>query len=133
MDFLSFTEYKEMSLEPVDQEEFEVLNRRANQVINQETRYFYRHQNFENDHEWRKEAVKNAITQQIDFFSQTGSSSLEKMNNEPMSFSAGRTSITNANTQSEEKSRATLLSADAKSYLTGTGLLYRGIGRGPIC
>lgn len=129
MEFLNFAEYTELSTDPVTTEEFGPLNKKATQVINQETRHFYRFQNFDEDHEWRKEAVKGAIAMQIDFFKKTGKTTLEEMKTEPLSFSAGRTSITNANSQSQQKTRSSILAADAHNLLNGTGLLYRGVGR----
>ncbi|MDB1652573.1 hypothetical protein PMU66_02645 [Enterococcus durans] len=53
----------------------------------------------------------------------------ESINNAPQSFSAGRTSISNAsryNPSGENESKP-LVSEDIYIYLEGTGLLYRGV------
>lgn len=129
IEFLTFEEYKELSTDPVDEEKFGPLNKKATQIINQATRQFYHFEDFEEDLDWRKETVKTAAAVQIDFFVETGMTTLEEMQSKPLSFSAGRTSITNSNSQSQQKTRTTLLSADAQNLLNGTGLLYRGIDR----
>lgn len=128
MELLTYVEYESISLNPIDASAFQKMNQLATEIINTNTRNFYIGNNFELDHPWRKEAVKRAISYQIDFLDKTGITTLEEMQSSPQSFSAGRTSITNSNSQSRETKRETLLSADARSVLSGTGLLYRGVG-----
>ncbi len=130
MELLTYADYQGISPNPVEPDVFGNkgrLNAIATDIVNRNIRNFYRGKDFEKDHEWRKEAVKRAITYQVDFLSESGVTTLEQLQDEPLSFSAGRTSVTNSNTQSQKAPRSTLLSLDARDVLTSTGLLYRGV------
>lgn len=129
MELLTYAEYKKISVGNIDESKFDKLNQRATDVINVATRQFYLRHDFESDHEWRKDAVKRAVAYQIDLFDSIGATTLEDAQRAPRAFSVGRTSITNSSTQTKEEKRSTILSADAESILSGTGLLYRGVGR----
>lgn len=131
MTYLNYEEYRGLSIEPVEQEEFSKLIKQANMVFNVATRRFYLGKDFKSDHVWRQEAVKQALAYQVDYYSELGAHTFEGINNTPGSVSLGRTSISktvgNRQAVSEDKS---LLSVEAQSILSGTGLLYRGVSRG---
>lgn len=58
-----------------------------------------------------------------------GADTYERINNTPQSFSAGRTSISNAsryNPSGKNESKS-LVAEDIYIYLEGTGLLHRGV------
>jgi len=129
MAYLTFEEYKDRSMDPVTEEEFNKLLIQAQNVIDVATRRFYLFNNFEADHDWRKDAVKTATTYQIDYFNEVGGTTHESLNQRPQSWSAGRTNVTNSSgrirTGAEEKK--SLLAVETQSALLGTGLLYRGV------
>lgn len=130
MTYLEYEEYKELSVEAIEEDRFNVLLPRAEQVIDTITRYHYRNNLFAEDHEWRKDAVKLAVMYQIEFFVEKGATTLEGIQSQPDSFSAGRTSITNRSSRSRElETEKSLLATGARNALVATGLLYRGVQR----
>lgn len=131
MAYLDYMEYLGIAINPIEEEKFKKLNKRATSIINVATRHFYQWNDFESDHEWRKQAVKEATAYQVEFFDEAGATTHEALNNNPQSVSLGRTTINKGSRQgsvtSEDKS---LLSIEAENALLGTGLLFRGVARG---
>lgn len=131
MTYLNYEEYKELSADAVSGEEFRRLNRQASNIFDVATQRYYQGKDFDTDYEWRQEAVKLAITYQIDFFNETGTTSFEGLNSKPQAVSLGRTRISKSSgTQVKADEKKSLLSVEAQSMLIGTGLLYRGVRRG---
>lgn len=129
MSYLSFDEYKELSVDPVDEDEFNKLAKAAERIINITVRRFYEFNDFNRDAEWRQTAYKEAIAHQLDYFKEMGTTTFEGLNNLPQSVQLGRTMISqtsrfNAGGSNEKRS---LLSVEAEMTLVGTGLLSRGV------
>jgi len=130
MAYLTFEEYKAMPYKTVSEEEFPDLLETASDVIDPETSFFYRFNSLDEDVvNFRREQFKKAIGCQIGFMAESGSMTTQGLNT-PNSFSIGRTTISKGSTANSTGSdgKPNLLSDDAISLLTHTGLLYRGIG-----
>ena len=115
----------------IPQDEFNKLEKKAGLVLDSLTRFFYKNRSLEDDVEFRREAFKMAMVEQIDYFygnSLTKVSDLTS-NGEYASVTIGRTSqsLNTAANGSNPRSKET--SEDVLLYLRGTGLLYRGLGR----
>lgn len=125
MPYLTYEEYLEMGFVELEKSEFDRLLKRASDVIDGITRHFYRYNDLDDDVPFRREMFKKAIAAQIQYFHDKGGT----MNHEivsPLTVNIGRTSVLmgEKNQQSENK----IISVDALRYLSGTGLLYCGIG-----
>lgn len=126
---LTYEEYTQLSTNPVGGPEFDKLLKRAITVINVITRYFYESNNFEDDNDFRKKRVKEALTFQIDHFAEVGETTFEGMNRTPQSVSLGRTTITQTSSRVADNTRViSITPQEAISALQGTGLLNRGVG-----
>ena len=128
---LTYAKYKLLSAKQVVEQEFNKLIAAAEDVINVETLRHYQFNDFDSDVVWRQEAYLMAIAKQVDYFSEVGATSLEAINARPQSISLGRTSISYGASQSAAKENrvASLLCDGARSSLSGTGLLFRGVKR----
>lgn len=128
MPYLTFEEYKDLGFKSMDETEFRELIRKASDIIDDVTGFFYKHNDFINDHEFRRNQFKKAVAAQIEYFNELGGTTTESINKTPQAFSAGRTSVSmggrNQTTGHEQK---TLISKDAIGYLRWTGLLYTGV------
>lgn len=125
MAYLTYEEYLGMGFAEMEKGEFDRLLKRASDVIDGITRHFYRYNDLDDDVPFRREMFKKAIAAQIQYFHDKGGT----MNHEivsPLTVNIGRTSVLmgEKNQQSENK----IISVDALRYLSGTGLLYCGIG-----
>lgn len=128
MSYLTYEEYNDLGFSKVDETEFEELIRKASDVIDDVTGFFYKHNDFINDHEFRRNQFKKAVAAQIEYFNELGGTTTESINKTPQSFSAGRTSVSmGGRNQTTGHERKTLLSNDAIGYLRWTGLLYTGV------
>lgn len=125
MPYLTYEEYNEMGFVEIEQTEFERLLKRASDVINNVTRYFYRQNDLETDISFRKEQFKKAVAVQIEYFHDMGATSSHEINS-PISVQIGRTQISSG--VANQKKTNTIVSDDALMYLQSIGLLYRGIG-----
>src|SRR5690625_1335944 len=130
MPYLSYSEFKELAphIELVETE-FEKLLPKASDVLNNVTSHFYARYDIEKDNSWRVKQFKKALCAQIEYFNEVGSTTFESINNTPQTFSAGRTSVSNAsryNASGKNESRQ-LVAEDVYIYLEGTGLLYAGV------
>lgn len=131
MAYLNYLEYQEISIEPIEKDAFDKLNKHATLVIDIAIRHFYKGKDFEADYDWRRDAVKTAVAYQIDYYFEVGAHSYEGLNSSPGSVTLGRTSISkNVGNRISQDDNKSLLSVEAQSILSGTGLLYRGVGRG---
>ncbi|GEN30237.1 hypothetical protein HNQ35_000060 [Cerasibacillus quisquiliarum] len=129
MPYLTYNEYTELGFEEMEQSEFEKLLKRASGVLDSITRYFYRHNDLESDVEFRKEQFKKALAAQISYFYDMGGTSSHELN-EPETVTIGRTTVSSGGRSNSnvEDNKNKLVSEDVYMYLSGTGLLYRGIG-----
>ena len=130
MPYLTHDEYKVMTFqEEVSELEFNRYYRYASATLDVETRHFYAKHDFLTDNEWRKSQFKKALVAQIDYYIETGAMTLEGLNNEAQSVQVGRTSLSqtsNFNASGANEKKETI-SHEAVMFLTGTGLLYRGV------
>lgn len=131
MAYLTYSEYKTFTAEPVLEPEFDKLILRAEAAINTLIRYYYDGMTFENDFDWRKKAVKSAVAFQIDYYHEAGVSSQKGLTDTPQQVTLGRTTITREfRSGSEAKGKASFVCQESVNALTNTGLLYRGVGHG---
>lgn len=129
MPYLEYSEFEQMSSREIDELTFNRLLAKSSLVLDNATNHFYQRNDINKDNIWRVNKFKEALSSQIDYFDVLGATSYEEINSSPQTFSAGRTSVSNA---SRYKSSGTneakqLLAEDAAIYLEGTGLLYRGV------
>lgn len=129
MDYLTYDEFKEYSTREINEKEFNNLLPKASAVLNSITDHFYVRFDMDIDNGWRVKQFKQALTAQIEYFDILGASSFEEINNAPQTFSAGRTSVSNASRYNSSGANETkpLVAEDVYIYLEGSGLLYRGV------
>ena len=130
MPYLSYSEFKELAPHiEMEESEFNKLLPKASDVLDNLTSYFYVKNDIEQDNTWRVNQFKKALCAQIEYFNEVGSTTFESINNTPQTFSAGRTSVSNAsryNPSGKNESKQ-LVAEDVYIYLEGTGLLYAGV------
>lgn len=131
MSYIDFKEFKELTGVSDDYvENFDKYLPKATAVIDNVTNYFYQFNELLTDKvTFRVRQFKLALCAQIMYFVDVGADTYESINNAPQSFSAGRTSISNAsryNPSGNNESKS-LTAEDVYLYLEGTGLLYRGV------
>ena len=129
MPYLTYEEYIDLGFEEMEQSEFEKLLKKASDVVDSVTRYFYKFNNLSDDVPFRQEQFKKAVAAQIEYFYDMGATSSHGIN-EPGHVQIGRTSISQGgrNSSGQDESKSNLVSNDVYIYLSDTGLLYRGIG-----
>ena len=131
MAYLTFEEYKGYGYETIDQSDFDKLIRKAGDYLDVETRSFYQFNSLENDlSKFRKDNFKKAVALQVEYMYQTGASSTAEINS-PQSWSVDGMSVTEASRYSNtgKNEAPSIVSEDAVRMLSGTGLLYRGVGQ----
>ncbi|MBF0021146.1 hypothetical protein HAX41_13505 [Enterococcus faecalis] len=131
MSYIDFEEFKELTGETDEyKENFDKYLAKATAVIDNVTNYFYQFNDLLADKvTFRVHQFKLALCAQIMYFVEVGADTYDSINNAPQSFSAGRTSISNAsryNSSGNNESKS-LTAEDVYLYLEGTGLLYRGV------
>lgn len=131
MHYITYTEFEVLTegTFEITKEEFTQLLPKSSAVLDSATSYFYKRNNLEKDHYWRRNQFKLALCTQIQYFHSLGATTFEEINNTPQTFQAGRTSVSNAsryNPNGANESKP-LLSKDVYVYLDGTGLLYSGV------
>src|SRR5690625_4942052 len=130
MPYLTYEEYKGFGYEEIEQNEFNKLLPRASDILDFVTRNFYHFNDLEKDIEFRRMKFKKAIAAQIAYFNDIGGT----MSHEMTDFNhvqIGRTSMSKGGRQSSTSSsddKNSVVSEDVYIILSGTGLLYRGIG-----
>lgn len=129
MPYLTYDEYKDFGFTEIEENEFNKLIKKASDVLDSVTRFFYKQNVLEDDVEFRKKQFKKALAAQIEYFHDTGVTSSHELN-EPGSVTIGRTTVSKSSRNSSEanEKQNSLVSEDVLMYLRGTGLLYRGIG-----
>lgn len=130
MPYLTFDEFKELAPHmELEEPEFNRLLRKASAVLNNITSYFYVKNDIEHDNSWRANQFKQALVAQIEYFHELGATTFESINNAPQSFSAGRTTVSNASRFKATGTNETksLVAEDVFVFLEGTGLLYAGV------
>lgn len=125
MAYLTYNEYISFGFTEIDETEFEKLLPKASDVIDSITRYFYRYNNIDDDVPFRREMFKKAIAAQIQYFHDKGGTMRHEIGS-PLTINIGRTSVLMG--EKNQQSENTIISTDAIRYLSGTGLLYCGIG-----
>ncbi len=126
MTYLTYEEFEKKSSAKVDENEFNQLVAKASAVLDNVTNYFYVKNDIEKDNEWRVNQFKQALIAQVEYFEEAGATTSEGINKAPQSFSAGRTTVTNASRSSDDESKS-LIASDVYMYLEGTGLLNRAV------
>lgn len=130
MAYLTYQEFTEISKIETDETTFNKLLPKASDVLDHVTNNFYQKIDINEDiYLWRVQQFKKALSAQIEFFNEVGSSTYEGINKQPQSFSAGRTTVTNAiryNTVGANESKS-VIAEEVYMHLSGTGLLYRGL------
>ncbi|TSB47129.1 hypothetical protein [Alkalicoccobacillus porphyridii] len=130
MAYLTYEEFQELSgLDHITEAEFKKRLPKASAILNGATNNFYQYRPMELDNPWRVNLFKQGLCAQIEYFNVLGATTFEEINNAPQTFSAGRTSVSNAsryNPNGANESKP-LIAEDVFIYLDGTGLLYSGV------
>lgn len=130
MPYLTYEEFQDLSDTEIEESKFNKLNKKASAVLDNITSFFYVKNDINKDNEWRVNQFKQALCAQIEYFEEVGATNFESINNAPQTFSAGRTSVSNAsryNPSGANESKP-LVAEDVFIYLEGTGLLFTGVG-----
>ncbi|WP_347101970.1 hypothetical protein [Streptococcus parasanguinis] len=125
MDYLTYPEYLELGFDEIDK--FDELYKRAEMTINLYIHNFYAYKDFDSDFEPRKQAVKNAVANQIAYLERTGIMSAEEKQS-LASVTVGRTTVSYQNgSQSVSSGKRYNLSLDAENWLRMAGFGYSGV------
>lgn len=126
--YLTYEEYKKMGYTELDQEEFDKLITRACDYLDVQTRNFYQFKSLDDDLEFRKIKFKKAIALQVEYMYQTDAQTSAEINR-PQSWSVDGMSVSEASRYSNtgKNEAPSIISEDAISALSGTGLLHRGL------
>lgn len=127
--YLTYEEYVILSQHELEMKQFEKLLPKATSIIDNVTSHFYVRNDIAKENTWRVRQFKLALCAQIEYFDQLGSTTFEQINNTPQTFSAGRTSVSNAsryNPSGANESKP-LIAEDVFIYLEGTGLLSAAV------
>lgn len=130
--YLTVEEYRKLALQPSEEytdEELVHLLEHAEYLMNIQIRYFYDSHDFESDNVRRKNAVKRAIAAQVDYYIESGFTSVYGLKNDVSSVSLGRTTISGNRGQNSgnDFTNITGLCSEFWQLLQGTGLLWRGV------
>lgn len=128
MPYLTYEEFKTLNSTDIDEVTFNKYLPKAIVVLDNTTNHFYAKHDMTKDNAWRVSKFKQALSAQIEYFDELGASTFESINNSPQTFSAGRTSVSNAsryNPRGANESKP-LVAEDIYIYLSGTGLLFSG-------
>lgn len=129
MSYLSYLEYQKIGYTSMTEDEFDELVNKACDLVDVQTRNFYQFNDLESDIDFRKSKFKKAVAAQIEYMYQANATSTLEINS-PQSWSVDGMSVTEAsrynNTGANES--PSIMSDDAILLLSGTGLLFRGLG-----
>lgn len=128
--YLTHQELKDLYSVDIEEQEFNKLLPKASAILDNVTNSFYSRNDIDKDNTWRVKQFKQALCSQIEYFHVLGAATFEEINSSPQTFTAGRTSVSNAsryNPGGANESKP-LVAEDVYIYLEGTGLLYAGIG-----
>jgi len=129
MPYLTYEEFTELADVEIEEQKFNSLLPKASSILDNVTNHFYVKNDIEQDNTWRVHKFKQALCAQIEYFNELGATTFESINNAPQTFSAGRTSVSNAsryNPSGRNESKP-LVAEDVYIYLEGTGLLFSGV------
>lgn len=129
MAYLTFEEFRGLTDKDISEDQFKKLLPKASAILDNITSYFYQRVSVDDDNLWRVHKFKQALCSQIEYFHVLGATTFEEINNAPQTFSAGRTSVSNAsryNPSGANESKP-LIAEDVFIYLEGTGLLFTGV------
>lgn len=125
MDYLTYPEYLKLGFDETDK--YDELYKRAEMTVNLYIRNFYAYKDFDSDFGPRKQAVKNAVANQIAYLERTGIMSAEEKQS-LASVTVGRTTVSYQNgTQSVSSGKRYNLSLDAENWLNIAGFNYSGV------
>lgn len=129
MAYLTYAEYTEFGFNTVNDDEFDNLITVASDTLDSITGYFYKEKDIAKDLSFRSERFKKAIAVQINYFKEAGGTTFEAINSSPQTFTAGRTTVSNASRYKAGGRNETkpLVAEEVYMYLKGTGLLYAGV------
>ena len=127
MAYLTLEEFQRRSHVDLTFEEFEEHLERSSDLLDYLTCYFFVVNDMILVNPWINDQFKKALVAQIEYFIEVGGTSFESMNNGPQSFSAGRTSVTQKQGNSNQQISKELVAEEVYIYLSGTGLLFRGV------
>lgn len=129
MSYLSYLEYQKIGYTSMTEDDFDVLVNKACDLVDVQTRNFYQFNDLESDIDFRKSKFKKAVAAQIEYMFQANATSTLEINS-PQSWTVDGMSVTEAsrynNTGANES--PSIVSDDAIILLSGTGLLFRGLG-----
>lgn len=129
MPYLSYEEYKKLGFTELEETEFNKLTKKASDVLDSVTRYFYQAYDIDDDIPFRVNQFKKAVAAQIEFFHEIGATTTYGMN-DPNSITIGRTTMSKGarNSSNQDDKKQSIVSDDVYMYLKDTGLLYTGLG-----
>ena len=127
MAYLTFEEFQCKSQVDLTQEDFDKYLGRSSDLLDYLTSYFYVANDMMLVNPWINDQFKKALVAQIEYFNEIGSTSFESINNKPQSFSVGRTSVTQKQGNSNQQISKELVAEEVYIYLSGTGVLFRGV------
>lgn len=124
MAYLTYEEYTSFGYEDVDATEFKDLVEKAGDFMDLQTRNFYQINPIDEDpSDFRRTKFKKAVALQIDYMHQVGATTASEMSS-PQSWSVDGMSVSAGGSNAS----TSIISEDAIWALSGTGLLYRGLG-----
>lgn len=133
MAYLTYDEFKTLTgKEDISDKDFEKFLPKASAVLDSVTNNFYQFNDITDDRiAFRVNRFKLALCSQICYFHEVGADTFEGINKNPQSVSIGSTSISNGSRYSSggQAESKNLEAEDLYIYLSGTGLLYRGVDR----
>ena len=125
MEYLTYPEYLVLGFDETDK--FDELYKRAEMTVNLYIHNFYAYKDFDSDFEPRKQAVKNAVANQVAYLERTGITSAEEKQS-LASVTVGRTTVSYQNgSQSVSSGKRYNLSLDAENWLRMVGFGYSGV------
>ncbi|WP_373750317.1 hypothetical protein [Jeotgalibaca porci] len=129
MAYLTYSEYDTFGYADLSAGEFNQLIGKASDFIDSQTRNFYQFNELEEDIPFRRDKFKKALALQVEYMYQSDATSSYDVNT-PQTWSIGRTNVSEASRYSNtgRNEAPSILSDDAFLALSGTGLLYRGLG-----
>lgn len=128
MAYLTYEEYTSFGYEDVDAAEFAKLVEKAGDFMDLQTRSFYQINPIEDDPSaFRRTKFKKAVALQIDYMHQVGATTASEMSS-PQSWSVDGMSVSTGSSGADGNTSVSIISEDAIWVLSGTGLLYRGLG-----
>ena len=130
MKYLTPEELQELSIQLDDSvENVKQLVELAEMLVNIYTRRFYFYNDFKNDLPFRRDAIKDAVREQVKYFKAENVTTLEGLNEEPQTLTIGRTTISNGSRYSNSGHSTTkrIACIGFIDNLTATGLMWRGV------